>query len=129
MPEELTNPWPDFQLTGTEPSSPKEVIRRVGVGLKAKTNGLVEWYPMTTQVVSDNVEVTFSFLARILTYQFPFLKAKFPISTMYPVELVIDKLPGTQIAQDERSLVELLTKAFNAETTKTTVLQLMALSR
>jgi hypothetical protein len=123
------NLWPEFDLSETALSSPKEVIAKAGAGLKDKTKGLVVFYPMRTTVSADRIELVFSLWVAALSYHYPFLNAQFPIKTLYPVQLVVDKFPAPFTAVDEPGLIAALTLVFNADATKETIQHLISLSR
>ncbi len=123
------NLWPDFDFSNAAlPKTPKGVILEAGDGLKERTNGLIEFDSLNTQITGASVELTFSLWSHRISYQYPFLKATFPIATLYPVAITVDKMDGPMIAANEEQLVKALEQAFRAETTIATIRQLVALS-
>ncbi len=59
---------------------------------------------------------------------YPFLKVRFPMADLYPVELVADKLPDTLRAANEEELLGMLGKVFQSPSTVDTIQKLIALS-
>ena len=122
-----TNLWPDFDIKQA-PRSPKAVIEEAGGGLDSKTNGLIRFFPMSTSIKDNQVEVVFSLYARSLSYHFPFLRAKFAVESVYPVTVVADKMTEV-VANNESELTASLAEIFNAPSTVETIQRLMALSQ
>lgn len=121
------NLWPDFEIAQA-PRSPKNVIEEVGAGLEKKTNGLVQFYTMSTSIKDDQVEVSFSLYSSPLRYHFPFLRAKFSVQNLYPVTVVADKMPDV-VANDENELTASLATIFNAPSLVDTIQKLMSLAQ
>jgi len=124
MPKNL---WPDFDVEKALPS-PKAIIEEQGLGLKEKTNGLVQFYTMPPSM-KDKGSLTFTFnlYTPALRYQFPFLRATFAIDKPYPVTIVADKV-GEAVASDKDELIAILTKIFSAPSTVETIQTLMSLA-
>ena len=122
------NLWPDFDI-GKVPRSPKSVIEQAGGGLEKKTNGLVRFVQVGTSIKDNNkVEVAFSLWVSSLSYNFPFLRAKFAVDPVYPVTVVADKMTDV-VANDENELTASLAKIFNAPSTIETIQRLMSLAQ
>ena len=86
-----TNMWPDFEDTKL-PRSPKAVVEDAGKGLKDKTRGMVVFSADAARINGGEVVVAFNLFVPALIYQFPFMRIMFPLSTMYPVKVIADKL-------------------------------------
>jgi hypothetical protein len=121
------NLWPDFE-TKKGPRSPKSVIEEAGAGLQEKTKGFVIFYPLSTSIISDQVDASFSLYARSLSYHFPFLRARFPLQGLYPVTLTAYKMADV-VANDENELIASLGKIFSAPSTVETIQNLMSLAQ
>jgi hypothetical protein len=122
------NIWPDFNPSDS-PSTPKSIIEGAGNGLIEKTGGLVRFYTMGVNFSAGYANTSHSLYASRLSYHYPFLKAKFPIETYYPVELTADKFPGVIVAKNEPELLKALSEVFRAPTTVETIKQLIGLSK
>jgi hypothetical protein len=120
------NFWPDFNPTES-PSTPKSIIQEAGKGLEEKTDRLVTFYQLNVIFTGGFANASYSLYARQLQYHYPFLKAKFPITGFYPVELNADKMPVI-VAKDERELIQALVGVFQAPETVATIKQLISLS-
>jgi hypothetical protein len=121
------NLWPDFSAAQV-PRSPKAVIEQAGDGLAKKTNGLVKFYSAGATIKGDKVEIPFTLWTPSLLYHFPFMRAIFAVEPVYPVTVVVDKMPEV-VANDEKELTESLVKIFNAPSTIATIQRLMSLAR
>ena len=119
--------WPDFDI-GQATRSPKIVIEEAGGGLEKKTKGLVRFYAMNISIKDNNVEAFYSLYTPLLSYHFPFLRAKFAVDPVYPVTVVADKMPDV-VAKDENELTAALAKIFHAPSTIETIQRLMSLAQ
>jgi hypothetical protein len=122
-----SNLWPDFEKE-EGPTSPRRVIEEAGAGLEQKTKGFVKFYTSTTRISDGLVDTSFTLYARSLGYHFPFLRAKFPLSSHYPVTLTAYEMPDV-VANDENELIASLGKIFNAPSTIETIRSLMSLAQ
>jgi hypothetical protein len=122
------NLWPDFNA-GQMPRSPKAVIEAAGRGLKEKTGGLVQFTQLGTASIKDNdAQVAFSLYSQPLSYHYPFMRARFAVSSLYPVTVVADKMPEV-VANDENQLIAALATIFKAPSTVDTIQRLMSLAQ
>jgi hypothetical protein len=110
------------------PRSPKAVVEEAGNGLREKTSGTVFFASTGTSIKGNEVDVGFSLYTPALLYQFPFLRLRFGVESMYPVTVVADKM-GDAVANNENELTAVLAKIFNAPSTVATVQRLMALAK
>jgi hypothetical protein len=118
--------WPEFDATSK--LTPKTIIEQAGAGLEKKTKGLVKFYLLSKDISGEIASLTFSLYALTLGYHYPFLKVRFPIVDLYPVELVADKVPDTLRAANEEELLAMLGKVFQSPGTIDTIQKLIALS-
>jgi hypothetical protein len=122
------NLWPDFSRSDLPPT-PKSIIEDAGEGLKEKTDSLVRFYIAGVSFSEGFANVRCTLYASKLLYHYPFLTAKFPMVKHYPVELTVDKLEQTIVANDQPQLLQALEKVFNMPSTVETISQLIGLSK
>ena len=118
--------WPEFDVTSK--STPKKIIQQAGAGLEKKTKGLIKFYLSSTRISEGFASLDCSLLSPTLSYMYPFLKVRFPMVDLYPVELVADKMPDTLRAANEEELLGMLGKVFQSPSTIDTIQKLIALS-
>ena len=121
-----TDLWPEFDVASK--STPKTIVQQAGAGLEKKTKGLIKFNLSTTTISEGFASFDVSLFSRTLSYFYPFLKVRFPMVDLYPVELVADKVPGTLRAANEEELLNMLGKVFQAPSTIDTIQKLIALS-
>jgi hypothetical protein len=119
--------WPEFDIITPKPT-PKTILAEVGAGLEKKTKGLVQFVLQRPTISGGFVSFECSLYSRTLGYMYPFLKMRFPMADLYPVELVADKMPDALRAANEEELLGILEKVFQATSTIDTIQKLIALS-
>jgi hypothetical protein len=121
-----TDLWPEFEVASQ--STPRTIIQQAGAGLEEKTKGLIKFYVSGIRISEKVAAVDCSLFSPTLKYMYPFLKVRFPVVELYPVELIADKFPDTLRATNEEELLEMLGKVFQSPSTIDTIQKLIALS-
>ena len=118
--------WPEFDVTSK--STPKKIIQQASAGLEKKTKGLIKFYLSSTRISEGFASIDCALFSLSLEYMYPFLKVRFPIVDLYPVEVVADKVPDTLRAANEEELLGVLERVFHSPSTIDTIQRLIALS-
>jgi hypothetical protein len=121
-----TDLWPEFDVSSK--STPKTIIEKAGADLEKKTKGLIKFNVHGTRISEGMLTLECGLYSPTLSYQYPFLKVRFPVIDGYPVELVADKVPDTLRAANEEELLGALGKVFRSPSTIDTIQKLIALS-
>jgi hypothetical protein len=125
-----TDLWPDFKID-PKPRGIRQILEEAGQGLKAKTNGLVEFrvWPVESRSGPYPLRLRCELYVAKLDYAY-FLMEVDTAATGFPVELRTGSVPvgGVLVADDETALLTALARIFQSEHTRDVIQNLISMA-